>query len=68
MGADAAGGVFGVRARPEAELVTPDDKAKVLRERYEERAAMGEYHGGLSREEAERQAALEVYGAEEPPS
>jgi hypothetical protein len=41
----------------------PDpEELRILRENYEERAAIKEYLGNLSREEAEREAFQEVYG------
>lgn len=37
-----------------------------LMDEYEERAAIMQYDGGLTREEAERQAWLLIFGEEKP--
>ena len=44
-----------------------DPSPQLLRERYEERAAILEFHAAMSRGDAEREAAREVYGSDEAP-
>jgi len=44
----------------DAAAITPDDLPDNWRERYEERAAIAEYDGGLTREQAEAQALGDV--------
>ncbi len=45
---------------PEPVLATPADLSMDWRIEYEERAAILEYDGGLSRDEADRQALREI--------